>query len=105
MRSEMIRSGRTACARASASAPSAASRGLQRAEADLDGKFRAVLAPAKKLCARAHRMHLRIAEEPGAMRRVIGPEPLGHEYFDRLIEQLRARVSEQAFGLCVYEND
>src|SRR5439155_666996 len=59
----------------------------------------------KKLGARAHRTQLRIAEELCAMPRVIGPEPFGHEYFDRLIEQLRSRVSEQALGLRVYQND
>ena len=39
------------------------------------------------------------------MLRVPGSEPLGHQHFDGLFEQLRAHVSEQAFGLRVHQND
>src|SRR5204862_426183 len=78
---------------------------LQRAEADLDGKLRPVLAPPKKFQAGAHRTHFRIIEEPRAMPWMLGPEPLGHQHFDRLVEQLRARVSEQGFRLRVHEDD
>src|SRR5438132_899901 len=43
--------------------------------------------------------------QAGTMLRVPGSEPLGHQHFDGLFEQLRAHVSEQAFGLRVHQND
>src|SRR5258708_15781240 len=60
--------------------------GLQRAQADLDREFRAVLAEAEQLEPGAHRTDFGTGEEPCAMLRVLGLEPFGNELFNGLPE-------------------
>src|SRR5260370_898857 len=79
--------------------------GFERAQADLDGKFAAVLAPAVKLQARAHGAHLGIGEIAVAMLRMLVAEPLWTQHPDRVAKQLAASVNEELFGLRVDQRD
>src|SRR5258706_8960834 len=60
--------------------------GLERTQADLNREFGAVLAKAEQLEAGAHRTDFGTGEEPRAMLRVLGSEPLGNELFNGLPE-------------------
>src|SRR5260370_301977 len=79
--------------------------GLERAQTDFDGKFGTVLAQSIELQAGAHRTHLRVGEVASSMLRVLVAEPCGHQYLDRIAEQLGARVSEELFRLRVDQRD
>ena len=68
-------------------------------EADLDGKFRAVLTKAKEFQASAHGPHLRVAHEARAVAAVPPPQSLRHQNLDRLAEQFVAAVSKELFRL------
>jgi hypothetical protein len=79
--------------------------GIQRAQADLDGKFGTVLAPPVELEAGAHRPHAWIGEEIGAVSRVLSAEPLGDEHLDRAAVQLGPRITEKLLRLGVGQVD
>src|SRR5215831_10327935 len=66
--------------------------GVQRAEADFDREFAPVLAESNQV-------------EPASHERVFLAEALRDQYFGRLAEQLRARVTEELLGLGVDEDN
>src|SRR5207253_2045135 len=76
---------------------------LNRIETDLNWHFSAVLAPAIQITARAHRARGRLLNKARSMFRMNGAITFGHELFDRMSEQLRARVAEELFGLGIDE--
>ncbi len=79
--------------------------GFERAQADLDREFLAILAPAVELEAHAHRPHARVGEETVAMSWVQASIALGQQQLDGLLEKLGARIAEESLGLRVDEHD
>src|SRR5207249_9956928 len=77
---------------------------LQRAEADLDGEFAAVLAQAVQLHGCSHGPLLRVAEESAAMPAVTAAKTLRHEHLERVGQQLFATVPEKLLGLAIDQN-
>lgn len=72
---------------------------------DLDREFAAVLAGSVECQARAHRADLRFLEVAREVVQMIPPEPLGHEDFDALPNQLDAGVAEDPFRVGVDADD
>ena len=79
--------------------------GLERAQADLDGKFLAVLAKTIQVEAGAHLAHAWLGEVAGPKARMPRAEPGRHEHLHRLAEQLRTRVAEHGLGPRVHQHD
>src|SRR5260370_1270176 len=79
--------------------------GFERAQADLDGEFRAVFAPAVKLQPGAHRAHFGIGEIAVAMVRMLVAKPRRNQHLDRVAEQLVASVAEELLGLRIDQRD
>ena len=78
---------------------------LERAEADLDGELRPILADRPEVEARAHRARPWVPEESATVPAVLVVEALWDQRVDATSRQLLGRVSEQAFGLGVGEHD
>jgi len=78
---------------------------LDRIKADLDGKFRAVLAPSLEIAPLAHRPHRRRRVEKPAMLGVNGAEPLRQQHVDTFADQLGAVIAELPFQFGVRQHD
>jgi hypothetical protein len=79
--------------------------GLDRREADLDGKFAAVLAPSGQIQADAHRSRARVGDELVSVRDVALRDTLGEQDLHRLPHQLIVRVSERRLRLRIGVGD
>ena len=66
-----------------------------RAQADLDREFRAVLAHAEQLEPDAHRAHAHVVRVVAAMADVARAESLGQQHLDRAADESAARMAEQ----------
>ena len=78
---------------------------LEGAQADLDGKFAAVLPQSVELEVRPHLPRSRVARIVGAMSEVAGAEALGHEQLYLTAQQFIPRVSEQLLNATIDERD
>ncbi len=78
-----------------------AARRLDRAEADLHGKFAAVLAATQQVEPRPHRPQLGIRSVTVAMLQMLFPDALRQQHFDLVAQQLGAGVAEHVFGLAI----
>ena len=79
--------------------------GLQRAQADFDGKLAAILAAPGELSAVAHGTGAGLAKIVVPVARVVLSEPLGNQSIDLHAEQLLTGVTEQARGKLVDDDD
>lgn len=78
---------------------------FDRAQANLNGKLRAVLAQPVEIQPCAHRANARRLLVVLAVRRMQTAKPLRHENFNVLTEQFRPNVAEELFGLGIDEHD
>ncbi len=79
--------------------------GRQRAEADLDGELRPVLAQPVEVQALSHRPRMRVGEVVVAVRGVRVAQVRRHEDVDLAADQLFPAVAEDRLDLCVDEHD
>jgi len=79
--------------------------GLQRAQADFDGKLAAILAAPREFSAFLHRTSVRLAKIVLAVPCMVVAGPLGNQSLDPHAEQLLTGVTEQAFGKLVDDDD
>ncbi len=80
-------------------------RGLQGAEADLDGELGAVLAQSVQLQSGSHGADLLVVGVAVAVVGVMAAEAAGYEEFDGVAEEFFAPVAEKGLGLGVDEPD
>jgi hypothetical protein len=69
---------------------------LDRAQADLDRKLRAVAPLSAEIKPQAHRAHAHVAEEVHPVSDVLGPKTLRHQRFDALADDFVVRIPEQS---------
>ena len=79
--------------------------GLDRAQADLNGNLRSVLAHTMQIRPRSHRPRGEIMVETPAQFRMLFPKPFGNQQLQLFPQQLRAGIAEKLFGLGVHQDN
>ncbi len=79
--------------------------GLEGAETDFHGKFRAILSQAVQLQPRAHGARTRFGEKARAVAGMFAAKTLGHQHLDFLANEFFAGVTEELLGLRIHQDD